>query len=118
MLIFDMADYSTEKHAFESWIIVYTNQPATFSTADAIFVSGNQTAAEEFLGEPVYLRHRRTRMWGGNMAGADEWSVLEECVKKINTNTAQPENFLRQVSAACVLFKTLLNVVATSFAHV
>lgn len=28
------------------------------------------------------------------MASGDVWSVLEECVKKINANTAQPENFL------------------------
>ncbi|XP_040889170.1 U3 small nucleolar ribonucleoprotein protein MPP10 [Toxotes jaculatrix] len=28
------------------------------------------------------------------MASGDMWSVLEECVKKINDNTAQPENFL------------------------
>ncbi|XP_029353373.1 U3 small nucleolar ribonucleoprotein MPP10 isoform X1 [Echeneis naucrates] len=28
------------------------------------------------------------------MANGDMWSVLEECVKKINANTAQPENFL------------------------
>uniref|UniRef100_A0A665TKP0 U3 small nucleolar ribonucleoprotein protein MPP10 n=1 Tax=Echeneis naucrates TaxID=173247 RepID=A0A665TKP0_ECHNA len=29
-----------------------------------------------------------------DMANGDMWSVLEECVKKINANTAQPENFL------------------------
>ncbi|XP_038557673.1 U3 small nucleolar ribonucleoprotein protein MPP10 isoform X2 [Micropterus salmoides] len=33
-------------------------------------------------------------MWGTTMASGDVWSVLEECVKKINANTAQPENFL------------------------
>lgn len=50
------------------------------------------------------------------MASGDVWSVLEECVKKINANTAQPENFLRQVFAVCTgaLLKNLFNVVAAS----
>ncbi|KAM9367084.1 LOW QUALITY PROTEIN: U3 small nucleolar ribonucleoprotein MPP10 [Symphorus nematophorus] len=58
-----------------------------------MFVSRNKTAAEEFLCEPVYLRHTRSHM-GETMASGDVLSVLEECVKKINANTAQPENFL------------------------
>lgn len=36
------------------------------------------------------------------MASGEVWSVLEECVKKINAITAQPENFLRQVFAVFV----------------
>lgn len=36
------------------------------------------------------------------MASGDVWSVLEECVKKINANTAQPETFLRQVFTVCM----------------
>lgn len=48
------------------------------------------------------------------MASDDVLSVLEECVKTINANTTQPENFLRQVFAVCsyaCVVKKLLNVV-------
>ncbi|KAF0043119.1 hypothetical protein F2P81_004456 [Scophthalmus maximus] len=43
------------------------------------------------------------------------WSVLEECVKTINANTAQPADFLRQVSAVCMMVvveRNRLNAVA------
>lgn len=98
------------------YIIVDTNQPATFSTADAMFVS-------RCISEPnnsgrvfrrTYLSATQTVTHvGEKMASGDVWSVLEECLKKINVNTAQPENFLRQVFAVCmfVLLKKLLNVV-------
>lgn len=33
------------------------------------------------------------------MASGDLWSVLGACLEKINANTSQPENFLRQVFA-------------------
>lgn len=82
-------------------VIIDTNQPATFSTADAIFVPRNKRAAEEVPGEPVYLRHERSHV-RVTMATGDVLCVLEECVKKINANTAQPENFLRQVFAVCM----------------
>lgn len=60
-----------------------------------MFVPRNQVAGtERFLGEPVYVRHRQPHMWGTIMASGDVLGVLEECVKKINANTAQPENFL------------------------
>lgn len=39
---------------------------------------------------------------GETMASEAMLSVLEECVKTIQANTAQPENFLRQVFAVCV----------------
>lgn len=89
---------------FGSYIIVNIDQPATFSTADAMFVLRNQVAAaEEFLGEPVYVGHRHSAIHvGRNMASGDVWSVLEECVKTINGNTAQPANFLRQVFVFCM----------------
>lgn len=47
------------------------------------------------------------------MATGDTKNVLEECLKKINANTAQPESFLRQVFVVFML--VMLKVVAASF---
>lgn len=54
------------------------------------------------------------------MASGGEWSVLGECLKKVNANTAQPENFLRQVFAVFVLvmLEKLLNFDKVSFTRV
>uniref|UniRef100_A0A1A7WY93 U3 small nucleolar ribonucleoprotein protein MPP10 n=1 Tax=Iconisemion striatum TaxID=60296 RepID=A0A1A7WY93_9TELE len=41
------------------------------------------------------------------MADADMWTVLEDCVKKINVNTAQPENFLSLQDGAAADFTSL-----------
>ncbi|XP_023280170.1 U3 small nucleolar ribonucleoprotein protein MPP10 [Seriola lalandi dorsalis] len=41
------------------------------------------------------------------MASGDMWSVLEECVKTINTNTAQPENFLSLQDGVAADFTSL-----------
>nr|XP_040052356.1 U3 small nucleolar ribonucleoprotein protein MPP10 [Gasterosteus aculeatus aculeatus] len=41
------------------------------------------------------------------MATEDMWSVLEDCVKKINDNTAHPENFLSLQDGAAADFTTL-----------
>uniref|UniRef100_A0A1A8FMD2 U3 small nucleolar ribonucleoprotein protein MPP10 n=1 Tax=Nothobranchius korthausae TaxID=1143690 RepID=A0A1A8FMD2_9TELE len=41
------------------------------------------------------------------MAGAEMWAVLEDCVKKINVNTAQPENFLSLQDGAAAEFTSL-----------
>lgn len=47
------------------------------------------------------------------MATGDTKNVLEECLKKINANTAQLERFLRQVFTVFML--VMLKVVAASF---
>lgn len=64
-----------------------------------MFVARNQAAAaaEVFHIEPVYLRHWPAHACEGNMANGEMMRLLEDCVKIINDNTAQPENFLRQV---------------------
>lgn len=51
------------------------------------------------------------------MASGDVWSVLEDCLEKINANTSQPENFLRQVFAVFMhaMLKKRLKVETTSF---
>ncbi|XP_028442391.1 U3 small nucleolar ribonucleoprotein MPP10 [Perca flavescens] len=41
------------------------------------------------------------------MASGDVWSVLEECLKKINVNTAQPENFLSLQDGVAADFTSL-----------
>uniref|UniRef100_A0A1A8CBS4 U3 small nucleolar ribonucleoprotein protein MPP10 n=1 Tax=Nothobranchius kadleci TaxID=1051664 RepID=A0A1A8CBS4_NOTKA len=41
------------------------------------------------------------------MAGAEMWAVLEDCVKTINVNTAQPENFLSLQDGAAAEFTSL-----------
>ncbi|XP_069030373.1 U3 small nucleolar ribonucleoprotein protein MPP10 [Embiotoca jacksoni] len=41
------------------------------------------------------------------MASGDVWSVLEKCVKKINANTAQPENFLSLQDGVAADFTSL-----------
>ncbi|XP_044062227.1 U3 small nucleolar ribonucleoprotein protein MPP10 [Siniperca chuatsi] len=41
------------------------------------------------------------------MASGDVWSVLEECVNKINANTAQPENFLSLQDGVAADFTSL-----------
>uniref|UniRef100_A0A3Q1FT16 U3 small nucleolar ribonucleoprotein protein MPP10 n=1 Tax=Acanthochromis polyacanthus TaxID=80966 RepID=A0A3Q1FT16_9TELE len=41
------------------------------------------------------------------MATGDVWSVLEECVKKINANTAQPEKFLSLQDGVAADFTSL-----------
>ncbi|XP_070757999.1 U3 small nucleolar ribonucleoprotein protein MPP10 isoform X2 [Enoplosus armatus] len=41
------------------------------------------------------------------MASGDVWSVLEECVKTINANTAQPENFLSLQDGVAADFTSL-----------
>lgn len=107
---------------FGSKIIIDTNQPATFSTADAMFVSRNQNSSGRVSRRaclPVTQRVTQTRMWE-MMAAGDVSSVLEESIKKINANTAQPESFLRQVFTVfmLVMLKIFLKVVAASFTHV
>ncbi|XP_031179984.2 U3 small nucleolar ribonucleoprotein protein MPP10 [Sander lucioperca] len=92
------------------YIIVDTNQPATFSTADAMFVS-------RCISEPnnsgrvfrrTYLSATQTVTHvGEKMASGDVWSVLEECLKKINVNTAQPENFLSLQDGVAADFTSL-----------
>ncbi|XP_047436722.1 U3 small nucleolar ribonucleoprotein protein MPP10 [Mugil cephalus] len=74
-----------------------------------MFVPRNQrTAAAQFLGEPVYLRHTTlSHMSGGTMASGDVWSVLEDCVKTINANTAQPEKFLSLQDGVAADFTSL-----------
>ncbi|XP_039651619.1 U3 small nucleolar ribonucleoprotein protein MPP10 [Perca fluviatilis] len=41
------------------------------------------------------------------MASGDVWSVLEECLKEINVNTAQPENFLSLQDGVAADFTSL-----------
>ncbi|XP_041839271.1 U3 small nucleolar ribonucleoprotein protein MPP10 isoform X2 [Melanotaenia boesemani] len=41
------------------------------------------------------------------MASGDMWSMLEECVKILNTNTAQPENFLSLQDGVAADFTSL-----------
>ncbi|KAM4592518.1 U3 small nucleolar ribonucleoprotein MPP10 [Odontesthes bonariensis] len=41
------------------------------------------------------------------MANEDTWTVLEDCVKKINATTAQPENFLSLQDGAAADFTSL-----------
>lgn len=125
VLILVIAEHSTEKHVFGRKRIIdtnHTNQPATFSTADAMFVSRNLNSSGRVSRRaclPVTQRVTQTRMWE-MMATGDVNSVLEESIKKINANTAQPESFLRQVFSVfmLVMLKKLLKVVATSFTHV
>ncbi|MEQ2175908.1 hypothetical protein GOODEAATRI_022580, partial [Goodea atripinnis] len=86
------------------------HKPATFSTADAMFVPRNQSAtSEEFPLEPVYLRHSDGHTCEGVMANGEMRRVLEDCVKIINDNTAQPENFLRQVACMSQKIQELEN---------
>ncbi|KAF1392768.1 hypothetical protein PFLUV_G00031490 [Perca fluviatilis] len=44
---------------------------------------------------------------GEKMASGDVWSVLEECLKEINVNTAQPENFLSLQDGVAADFTSL-----------
>ncbi|XP_059216018.1 U3 small nucleolar ribonucleoprotein protein MPP10 [Centropristis striata] len=59
-----------------------------------MFVPRNQTAAGCVSRRACLPATQTDTHVGATMASGDVWSVLEECVKKINANTAQPENFL------------------------
>lgn len=76
---------------------------------------GTKTQQRKSFSESLFIcdTHTVTHV-GATMASDDVLSVLEECVKTINANTAQPENFLRQVFAVCLyacVVKKLLKVV-------
>ncbi|KAM4744794.1 U3 small nucleolar ribonucleoprotein MPP10 [Anableps anableps] len=74
-----------------------------------MFVPRNQavTAAEVFHLEPVYQRHSDGHTCEGNMASGEMRRVLEDCVKIINDNTAQPENFLSLQDGPATEFTSL-----------
>ena len=78
-----------------------------------MFVSRNQSSSGRVSRRACLPATHTVTHVGATMASGDVLSVLEECVKKLNANTAQPENFLRQVFAVfmCVLLKMLLAVV-------
>ncbi|XP_054467526.1 U3 small nucleolar ribonucleoprotein protein MPP10 [Anoplopoma fimbria] len=73
-------------------------------------MSEPKAAAEEFLGGPVYLRHSMATHVGEKMASGDVLSVLEECVKTINANTAQPDNFLSLQDGVASDFTSLTKI--------
>lgn len=75
---------------------------------------------KSFSESMFYLLHRQAvsgiHMWL-TMASGGVSDVLDDCIKKINANTAQLENFLRQVF--CRLFAFCVKkIVATSLADI